>query len=113
VRDQNITGRTGCGVDSYTPRNFRAALHCARVIEEQPKKTPLLQLANEGKEWLKNLLAPVPASTPFTSPLSTPVLPVASRGQVSKGHFILKKHAVIQAFVPRFEIFSAFRQPRL
>jgi hypothetical protein len=57
-------------------------------LEEQPKKTPLLQLANEGKERFQNLLAPVPASTPFTSPLHTPVLPVASRGQVSKGHFI-------------------------
>jgi hypothetical protein len=50
---KTLTKRTGCGVDSYTPRKFRAALHCARAIEEQPKKTPLLQLANEGKEWLK------------------------------------------------------------
>jgi hypothetical protein len=73
---------------SYTPQKFAPHSAVRESIDEQPKKTPLLQLANEGKERFQNLLAPVPASTPFTSPLNTPVLPVASRGQVSKGHCI-------------------------
>jgi hypothetical protein len=56
--------------------------------DKQPKKTPLLQLADRSNEWSKKVKAPVPASTPFTDPPKTPVLLVASRGQVSKGHFI-------------------------
>jgi len=37
--------------------------------DEVPKKTPLLQLADKGKERFQKFYAPVPASTPFTSPL--------------------------------------------
>jgi hypothetical protein len=52
--------------------------------EVSRKKTPLLQLTDRDKERFQKFKAPVPASTPFPSPLNTPVLLVASRGQVSK-----------------------------
>jgi len=40
---------------SYTPQNFAPHSAVRELIEEQPKKTPLLQLANESKERFQNL----------------------------------------------------------
>jgi hypothetical protein len=51
---------------------------------KRPKKIPLLQLADQSQSGCKSRKAPVPASTPFTSPLIDPVPLIASRGQVLK-----------------------------
>jgi hypothetical protein len=57
-------------------------------LKKRPKKFPLLQLTVQSQSDCKSRKAPVPASTPFTSPLIDPVPLIASRGQVFKGYFI-------------------------
>ena len=49
---------------------------------KRPKKIPLLQLADQSQSGCKSRKAPVPASTPFTSPLMTP-----SRSLQAEGRF--------------------------
>jgi hypothetical protein len=56
-------------------------------LKKRPKKIPLLQLTVQSQSGCKSLKAPVPASTPFTSPLMTP-----SRSLQAEGRFQRSLH---------------------
>jgi hypothetical protein len=53
-------------------------------FEEAAQKNPSVATHRSEPKRLQISKAPVPASTPFTSPLIDPVPLIASRGQVSK-----------------------------
>jgi len=56
-------------------------------LKKRPEKIPLLQLTVQSQSGCKSRKAPVPASTPFTSPLMTP-----SRSLQAEGRFQRSLH---------------------
>jgi hypothetical protein len=77
-----------------------------RFSTKRPKKIPLLQLTIQSQSGCKSLKAPVPASTPFTSPLMTPSRSLQAEGRFQRSlHQFsdLEKHAVHHQFLLCFQ----------
>jgi hypothetical protein len=96
-----VRGRIGF-IPTIEPKSNRTN----RTNEAHPKKIPLLQLADLSRKRLQISSAPVPASTPFTSPLMTPSRSLQAEGRFQRSLHqfgVFKKHAPRHTFLVCFQ----------